>query len=70
MLSKIQSLGLSGITGCGPLVNEVRHRGGRRNGINAGDFGVCIRYMSRSIVAVHGFEFTNQNNYLLKVITY
>ena len=56
---------------CGrPLVNEVRHRGGRRNGINTGDLCVRIGYMSRSIVAVHGFEFTNQNNYLLKVITY
>ena len=53
-----------------PLVDEVRHRGGRRDGINAGDFCISIGYMSRSIVAVHGFEFTNQNNYLLKVITY
>ena len=56
---------------CGrPLIDEVRHRGGRRNGINTGDFGIRIGYVSRGIVAVHGFEFTNQNNYLLKVITY
>ena len=56
---------------CGrPLVDKVRHRGGRRNGINTGDLGICIGYVSRGIIAVHGFEFTNQNNYLLKVITY
>ena len=55
--------------GSRPLVNQVCHGGRRRDGVNARDFSKRIGYMSRSIVAVHGFKFTSQFNYLLKVIT-
>ena len=55
--------------GSRPLVNQVCHGGRRRDGVNARDFCKRIGYMSRSIVAVHGFKFTSQFNYLLKVIT-
>ena len=56
-------------TGCRPLVDKVCHGGRRGDGVNARDFSKRIGYMSRSIVAVHGFKFTSQFNYLLKVIT-
>ena len=43
---------------CGPLVDQVGHRGGRRNGINCRNFTVSIAYVCRSIIAVHGFHFS------------
>ena len=43
---------------CGPLVDQVGHRGGRRNGINCRNFTESIAYVSRSIIAVHGFHFS------------
>ena len=45
----------------GPLVDKVGHRGRRGDGVDAGDFGKRIGYVSRGIVAVHRFEFTSQN---------
>ena len=43
---------------CRPLVDQVGHRGGRRNGINCRNFTESIAYVSRSIIAVHGFHFS------------
>ena len=43
---------------CGPLVDQVGHRGGRRDGVNGRDFTESIAYVSRSIIAVHGFHFS------------
>ena len=55
---------------CRPLIDEVRHRGRRGDGVNAGDLGKRIGYVCRGIVAVHRFELTSQfqlppSNYII-----
>ena len=41
-----------------PLVDEVGHRGRRRDGIDSGNLGKRIRNMRRGVVAIHGFHFS------------
>ena len=42
----------------GPLVDQIGHRGGRRDGVNGCDFTESVAYVSCSIIAVHGFHFS------------
>ena len=53
-------------TGGRPLVHVVSHGTGRGDGVDASDLGKGIADVGGSSIAVHGFEFSSQNEYLLK----
>jgi hypothetical protein len=50
----------------GPLVNIVGHGAGGGDGVNASNLGKGVADVGGSGVAVHGFKFSSQNEYLLK----
>ena len=47
---------------CGPLVNVVCHRAGRRDRIDTGDFREGVGHICSSIVAVHRLLLTNDSH--------
>ena len=53
-------------TGGRPLIHVVSHGAGRGDGVDASDLGKGIADVGGSGIAVHGFEFSSQNEYLLK----
>ena len=40
---------------CGPYIDLIGHRAGRRDRVNAGNFRKGVAYMRRSGIAIHGF---------------
>ena len=47
---------------CGPLIHMLGHDGRGSDGIDGSNVGKRIRHMGRGVVAVHGFEFSCQDN--------
>ena len=56
--------------GSGPLVHVVSHGAGRGDGVDASNLGKGITDVSGSGVAVHGFEFSCQNEIPPKVFRF